>query len=65
MKQKSVTILDLYPSVGHFIEDYCKHCDNNCEVPSMEMFACVLKKIDKLKGEKENDRRRMYKKESS
>lgn len=46
---KSVTILDIYPSVAAFVEKYCKNCNKNCEVPSMEMFGCVLKKFNKVK----------------
>ena len=64
MKQKTVTMLDVYPSIARFIETYCKHCSKDCEAPSIEMFVCVLKKIDKMKGEKENERKRMYKQKS-
>jgi len=48
MKSTSITILDIYPSVALFIEQNCKNCNKKCEVPSIEMFACVLKKLNKI-----------------
>ena len=46
MIKKSVTVLDVYPSISRFSDKYCTQCQNHCEIPSLEMFACVLKKLN-------------------
>jgi hypothetical protein len=40
-----------YPNLNQFVSNYCKTCETRCEIPSIQMFGCVLKKIsekDKL-----------------
>lgn len=46
MIKKSVTLIDVYPAISRFTDKYCIQCKNDCEVPSLEMFACVLKKLN-------------------
>lgn len=50
MTEKSVTIFEIYPSIAWFKESYCSSCTKDCTAPSFEMFACVLKKLDKTRG---------------
>jgi len=49
----------LYPNLTNFTEKFCCSCPQNCEVPSIEMFGCVLKKI----REKDNSNRSEKKEE--
>lgn len=53
MPEKTLTMLSLYPSISDFVEKYCKHCDKNCEIPSLEMFACVFKKLNRIEKRKD------------
>jgi len=55
MKQK--TVLDLYPSLTNFIEKYCKDCKKDCDAPSIEMFCCILKKLNVKKEKSGNGER--------
>ena len=47
---KAKTILNVYPHIATFVERYCKDCKEDCEFPSLEMFACVLKKLNRLEN---------------
>jgi hypothetical protein len=48
----------LYPHLKNFTEKYCSSCPRHCEVPSIEMFGCILKKIsekDKSHGKEKKE----------
>lgn len=54
---------EIYPNLTNFIENNCISCFKHCDVPSIELFACILKKIaEKNKNsegkEKGNDNER-------
>jgi len=40
----------LYPNITYFREKYCDDCDKRCEIPSMEVFSCMLKKLSNKKN---------------
>jgi len=39
-------IPDSYPSLSDFINTDCEQCGKGCEAPSIEMFCCVMKKLN-------------------
>jgi hypothetical protein len=41
--QKKVTTS--FPNLKDFIESDCDKCSKNCEVPSFEIFCCMIKKV--------------------
>jgi len=38
-----------YPNLVYFQEKYCADCDKSCEIPSMEAFGCMVKKLSNKK----------------
>jgi hypothetical protein len=51
-------MLDVYPSVAFFIKNHCDSCNKTCQVPSLEMFCCVLNKLNKKeKGSEKYERK--------
>jgi len=39
--------------LAYFIKENCKHCDKKCDVPSVQVFACIFEKLAEKKNEKE------------
>lgn len=63
------TVYVSYPELVNFIENNCVTCSNNCMIPSVNIFACVMKKIankgkfrDKEKEEDSNEKTEFNKK---
>ena len=38
--------LNQYPNLQDFVNNYCVNCQRKCEIPSLSMFSCILKKIN-------------------
>lgn len=41
----SIKLPEKYPALCEYIEEYCCKCKNNCKIPSIGMFSCILKKV--------------------
>ncbi len=39
-----------YPNLVYFKEKNCDDCDKRCEIPSMEVFACMFEKLSNKKN---------------
>ncbi len=40
-----IKLPEKYPTLCEYIEEYCCKCKNNCKIPSIEMFSCIMKKV--------------------
>jgi hypothetical protein len=55
---KRPTCIDLpnafsrYPNIAEFHAKYCAACSQSCDIPSIEMFSCMIKKLTKKQEEK-------------
>ena len=59
-KRKSMdnahALLERYPNLWDFQLTYCTDCENECEIPSMEILSCMLKKLSNKK-DKEDEKK--------
>jgi hypothetical protein len=42
-------LVDRYPNLWDFEQRYCTDCEKECEIPSMEILSCILKKLSNKK----------------
>ena len=42
-----------YPNIADFRKKYCEDCSNRCDVPSIEIFSCILEKLSNKDNKKD------------
>jgi hypothetical protein len=42
-----------YPNLVYYQEKYCADCEKNCEIPSMDAFGCMIKKLSNKKKKRD------------
>jgi hypothetical protein len=40
-----IKLSEKYPALCGYIEESCLKCEKNCDVPSINMFSCLMKKV--------------------
>jgi hypothetical protein len=40
-----IKLSEKYPALCGYIEESCSKCEKNCDVPSINMFSCLMKKV--------------------